>query len=83
MSLELKVAISGGEPADHVCRIEVTDPTGNARPEYGERVLCAIGQGQYVLPLAHNDPVGQWKVRATEIVSGKTAEISVEVKPAR
>jgi len=80
LPIELHVAVSEGEPVDHVCRVEVTDPTGKARHEYEDRTLCPLGKGKYLLPLAYNDPVGSWKLRVTEIVSGKATELALEVK---
>lgn len=80
LPIELEVTVSEGPPVDHVCRVEVADPAGKARPEYEDRTLCPDGTGTYVLPLAYNDPVGTWTLRVTEVVSGKATELAVQVR---
>jgi len=38
------------------------------------------GVGRATLPVAFNDAPGSWKVKATELFSRKTAEVSWEIK---
>ncbi|MDP6355470.1 MAG: beta-galactosidase trimerization domain-containing protein [Planctomycetota bacterium] len=80
LPIRLHVAVSEGEAERHVCRVEVSDATGKARPEYSESVLCPEGRGEFVLPIAFNDPAGKWTVRAREVVSGSVTKVSVEVR---
>ena len=80
LPIQLSIAVSQAPAEDHACLVEVVDASGKARPEYRETVLCAKGEGRYLLPIAYNDPLGAWSVRITEVASGKTAEVSVGVR---
>lgn len=70
-------AVSVGAP--HTVRIQIFDPTGRERPEYSRVLYLAEGKGGLDVPLAPNDPPGQWRVVATEAVSGIKAEKRWEV----
>lgn len=64
-------------PADHVVRIEVSDPSGKLREEYGKNFLVRKGETKYFFPLALDEPRKGWKIKVTEIISGKTATKSL------
>jgi len=67
--------------AKHAVWLQVVDPAGN-EPLWGQRVvLLERGTGQARFTVAHNDAPGAWKVRATELFSGQTAEASWTVAP--
>jgi len=52
--------------------VAVTDPSGVARPEYGGVVLAdAARPARHPLPLALNDPSGEWTVTVTDVLSGQ------------
>lgn len=54
--------------------LQVIDPAG-AEPQWGRRVmLLERGTGETTFTVAHNDLPGQWRVRATELFSGESAE---------
>lgn len=57
----------------HPLRIEITDPHGR-RNEYTRFAACT--DGVYTLPFraALNDAEGQWKLRVTDLIGGKTAD---------
>ncbi|NPV46074.1 MAG: hypothetical protein HPY69_03885 [Armatimonadetes bacterium] len=60
--------------------VEITDPAGN-RPLWGRQtMLLTGGAGQIRLPVAHNDTPGKWRLRATELFSGKSAEVAWTVQ---
>jgi beta-galactosidase len=59
---------------------EVVDPNGN-RPLWGRRVVVLTeGAGQVQVRVAHNDAPGRWRVVATELFSGQSAEASWTVQ---
>ncbi len=53
---------------------EVIDPSGD-RPLWGRSVVVLEdGTGEVEVRVAHNDLPGQWRLRATELFSGQSAE---------
>jgi len=59
---------------------EVVDPNGN-RPLWGRRVVVLTeGAGQVQVRVAHNDAPGRWRIVATELFSGQSAEASWTVQ---
>ncbi|MGD9495501.1 MAG: hypothetical protein AB7Y46_04225, partial [Armatimonadota bacterium] len=60
--------------ARHAVWLQVVDPEGE-EPLWGQRVvLLERGEGKAQFTIAHNDRPGQWRVRATELFSGQSAE---------
>ncbi|MCX7598138.1 MAG: beta-galactosidase [Armatimonadetes bacterium] len=54
--------------------VEVLDPA-NHTPLWGRQaVILSEGRGQVPLRLAYNDAAGKWRIRATELFSGQSAE---------
>ncbi|MBI2299497.1 MAG: hypothetical protein HYU66_11240, partial [Armatimonadetes bacterium] len=79
LSADLTVASTAGR-APHVVRIEALGPDG--KPFYPfRRVLRMPGRGPLAasFTVAYNDPPGEWRFVATDLVSGKTAEARVTV----
>ncbi|HET8549775.1 MAG TPA: alpha-amylase family protein [Bryobacteraceae bacterium] len=66
--------------AAHVVHVEVFDPAGKRVPHYSGNVLVSNGAGQKVLPLAHNDSAGTWRITAHDILTGvrQVQTVSVE-----
>jgi len=76
----VKLLTSGKEPATHAVRLELINPCGQAVKYYGFNLLAEKGNCGGQLLLAHNEQKGKWKIRAREIISGKTAEADFVVK---
>ncbi len=81
---ELKATVSLEAPrssrAKHAVWVEVVAPDASA-PFWGQRVLLLEnGTGEVVLPIAYNDATGRWRVRATELFSGQTAEATYTIQ---
>jgi hypothetical protein len=68
--------ISGAAP----CQIHVIDPLGSVR--YDLYRATDAGQLQIKLPLAANDPSGQWTVNVTELLAGHTGSATFNYKAA-
>ena len=65
---------SGDTVGDHVLRIEVVDADSRGVEPLCRNVLALSGRYEGRLPFAYNDPAGQWKIRARDVVSGKESE---------
>jgi len=76
LHLTLAGAAAGARVVLHV---EVRDPSGKEVPHYSGNVVAPGGTGEWLLPLALNDPVGNWRVRVTDLLSGRTATLVLRV----
>ncbi len=75
------VASSEGPSERHAVRARLFEPSGREREEYGSVVYIRKGTGEWKVPLAPNDPSGEWKILLTEAASGTKAEVKWEVQP--
>jgi hypothetical protein len=66
--------------AAHFVRLEVASPMGQVVPTMSETVRLPPGGSLWHLPLALGDMPGQWQVRATDVVSGKSAVTTLQVR---
>ncbi|MDD2707350.1 MAG: beta-galactosidase trimerization domain-containing protein [Verrucomicrobiae bacterium] len=73
--IKIKVIPEGaGQMANHAVLVRVCEPNGVER-FYLERVLyLPNGEGKFLLPVALNDPCGNWTVTLEEVISGKKGE---------
>jgi hypothetical protein len=68
----------------HVIRVTVAGPDGQEVGRhpfvayYAANVAAPGGVGEYVLPLAANDPRGRWTVTATDVASGAAARVQFQ-----
>ncbi len=60
-------------------RTEVFDPRGN-ETRYGGIGIMQNNRFAITIPFAGNDLVGTWRIRVTELVSGKYSEAMLELK---
>jgi hypothetical protein len=68
-----------GDVQRYALWMEITDPQGQ-RPLWGQQVLVLRrGAGQVQLPVAYNDLPGRWRIRATELFSGRWAEAAWQI----
>ena len=71
-----------GPAADlHALRLRLLDPAGAELPAHRTVVLARDGKADVQLPLALNQPSGQYKLCVLDITSGMTAEARFEVTP--
>ncbi|HEY3415334.1 MAG TPA: hypothetical protein VGM23_00490, partial [Armatimonadota bacterium] len=78
--LEFSLKVSNGTPVKHVVHLDVYKPDGSYHYSYSRNFVFTHGKWTGVLPLALNDPSGRWTVKAREVVSGLTAEATVQVQ---
>ena len=64
----------------HAVYVTVTTPTGDTAEWLGGEVMVGPKGASCVLPVAYNDPAGQWKVTATDMYTGKATTVSYTVK---
>jgi hypothetical protein len=62
-----------------VLHAEVTDPSGKIIDHYSGNLIAPGGAASLSLPLALNDPAGTWRIRVTDLLSGQTATMAVQV----
>jgi len=84
-SLPYKIQIrseDGQKPSGHIVRVEVLGP-GGLRAYYAanQNVESDAFSGQIALAL--NETPGKWKLRVTDVATGRKAEAAFEVLPAR
>ena len=72
--------LSLGAGNDTVAHVTVIGPDGEERPWYAANVRIAEGSGGGEFTPALNDPAGMWTLRALDIITGETAEATVEVQ---
>lgn len=63
-----------------VLRLEVIGPSGKPLRHYSGKLVGAEPVIERPLPLALNDPVGDWTIRVTDLLSGQAAEATVQVE---
>jgi hypothetical protein len=81
-TVELRIMVPAtSPPARRILRAEVVDPAGKPVPYYSRNLLAPGGAASLVLPLALNDPLGTWRVRVTDLISGERTETELQVRP--
>jgi hypothetical protein len=65
----------------HIVHLDVMDPQGSTVAGYSGNLLFADAVTTKLLPLALNDKTGLWKLRARDMLSGKTATTELQVEP--
>jgi hypothetical protein len=74
------VALEAEEGTDSVVLVKVYKPGGELVREYSENLEAKGGAAASGFPIALNDPVGTWKLTATDAVSGKQAVREFQVR---
>ena len=54
--------------------MHVAGPAGTLLPEYAANLLTDRGAARFVLPSAWNDAPGEYRILATDVLSGASAE---------
>ena len=76
--LAMQITSSAGGP--RLVRCHVFGPDGSLLPIYSENLLLDTNSATFTLPSALNDPVGNYVIRATDVVSGATVETTIVLK---
>jgi hypothetical protein len=70
-------ALSATTPGPRLIRCHVFAPDGSMLPLYARNLLIENTAGTFVLPSALNDVAGKYIIRATDVVTGATAETKI------
>ncbi len=65
--------------AFHVFHVDVVEPQGKPASHYSGNIVAKDGHAMKLLPLAYNDPAGQWKLRITDTLTGQSQSIALTV----
>jgi hypothetical protein len=76
---EVAIDTSGAKAARHVVKIEVFAPDGEKQSAYSRNIDTRGGAGSGRFRLALNDLTGTWRIVATDVISGASAEATWEV----
>jgi hypothetical protein len=66
------ITAAATQAATHVIHVDVLDPQGNRLLAYGGNLLAPRGSAAKAIPLAVNDPAGDWTIRIRDLLSGQT-----------
>lgn len=67
------------KPVLHVVRLEVTTPDGKIFDGFCANLTAKAGRFAQALPLALDERPGVWKITATDVISGKSAQAAITV----
>jgi hypothetical protein len=74
-----RLSLEGSPAAVHVMRLDVIDPSGRRIPQYSGNLIAPRGRARMTLPLALNDPAGRWALQVTDVLSGQTRTLVIDV----
>jgi hypothetical protein len=63
-----------------VVRVDVTQPDGSPSWGYSKDEIFEGPAGKFTIPFALNDPIGLWRVRVTDVLSGVSEEVSLKLQ---
>ena len=66
--------------ATSVFHVDVTNSAGDLAAHYSGNFFGTEGRGGIQIPFAVNDEPGKWEVRVRDVLTGKTARSTVEVR---
>jgi hypothetical protein len=67
-----------GNPVDQsVVTVEVYDPAGNPVHYYSKNLDIRDGIARIEIPFALNSPLGKWRIKVRDVVSGLTHELEM------
>ena len=78
----LKVDTGGATAVRHVVRFTVQRPDGKTVRYLTQNLEAKGGQAAFTIPLALNEPTGQWTLRARDVATGVEATMTFTVEPA-
>ena len=74
VAYKVKLSASSAKPVRHVVKIEVFGPDGQKAHLYSGNMDTRGGVGTGTFGIALNDAPGKWRLVATDVFSGATAE---------
>jgi hypothetical protein len=77
--IEVGFSAHGTPAATHVVHVDVINPAGHSVRAYSANVLASGGTAVHRIPLAVNDPAGEWTIRVHDLLSGTETTAKVQV----
>jgi len=77
--IEIGISAAATPAENHVFHVDVLNPQGARVPGYTENLIAIHGQARKLLPLAVNDPAGEWKIRIRDGFTGEIKELTLAV----
>jgi hypothetical protein len=78
-NVSLAIGCDRSAAAVHVFHIYVEDSEGKRIPHYSGNIVAKGGQAMKTLPLAYSDPVGDWKIRVRDTLTGQIKIVPLKV----
>ena len=73
-ALPLTVSVpSAANAAARVLKLRLANPSGDIVGDYSRNIILRDGEASISIPLALNDPVGEWALSVTDCASGESA----------
>ncbi|HEY3416815.1 MAG TPA: beta-galactosidase trimerization domain-containing protein, partial [Armatimonadota bacterium] len=79
LTLTAQVTTGGPDPGDHLLRLEVYSPTGNAVLLYARTLKAPGGTAECTIPFAFNDRPGKWKIVVRDVLTGVEGQHALQV----
>ena len=76
----LQIKVSNGKPGRHIIHAELIPPKGKARFFLKRNLLADNGKAEFRIRVAENDPDGIWTMKATDVLTGTSAEKKIVKK---
>ena len=73
-------AIKSSRPGKSLVRCHVFGPDGAFLHLYAQNLVLEKGAGIFTLPSAFNDPAGEYTMRATDVITGASAEAKLTLR---
>ena len=65
---------------DHIIHVQVKCPDGAMPPAYQRNVNARAGEAEFSIPLALNDPPGEWTVVCRDVATGTEGQVKMAVR---
>ncbi len=73
----LQINVSDGKPERHVIHAELVPPQGEPRFFMKRNLIAENGKAEFRIRIADNDPDGVWTLKATDVLTGVSAEAKI------
>jgi hypothetical protein len=82
--VKVRLQLSGADSAklDSVAHVDVFYPDGRKSAIYKNNCSISEGTGTFSFRPAINDPSGDWKIRITDVISGREKNVSINIHEA-
>ena len=78
--VNIRVESDGETPGTHVAHLSVWGPDGKEIAWYVQNIVAKGGRADTTIPLACNDPVGDWRIVVRDVATGMQATFPVRVE---